>query len=46
MKNGKISIDSPFARAMLGKQVDDEFEFKNAEGIALFFINAITYDAS
>lgn len=46
VKNGKISIDSPFARAMLGKQVDDEFEFKNAEGEALFFINAITYDAS
>ncbi|AIY64101.1 transcription elongation factor GreB [Pseudoalteromonas piratica] len=46
VSQGKISIDSPFARAMLGKQQDDEFEFNNAEGVTLFFINSIHYDVA
>ena len=30
---GYISIDSPMARALLKKEVDDEFEVKTPEGI-------------
>ena len=43
VKNGKISIDSPFARRMLGKQVDDEFEFDNGQVNTLYYINSIEY---
>jgi transcription elongation factor GreB len=45
VKNGKISIDSPFARAMLGKCVDDEFDFDSGETRRVFFINKIAYDS-
>ncbi len=32
VKKGEISIDSPMARALLGKQVDDEIVVKTPEG--------------
>lgn len=32
VKNGSISIDSPMARALLGRQVDDEIVVKTPEG--------------
>lgn len=38
-----ISIDSPMARALLKKQVDDEVSVKLPEGSKTFFINQITY---
>lgn len=38
-----ISIDSPMARAMLGKQVDDAFTVKTPEGDKEWFIVDITY---
>ncbi|MEH6451926.1 MAG: transcription elongation factor GreB [Psychromonas sp.] len=38
-----VSIDSPMARAMLKKQVDDEFVVNTPEGNKLWFINKITY---
>ncbi|XNG96806.1 transcription elongation factor GreB [Vibrio cyclitrophicus] len=40
---GYISIDSPMARALLKKEVDDEFEVKTPEGIKEWFINSIHY---
>ncbi|AWL28374.1 transcription elongation factor GreB [Acinetobacter defluvii] len=39
-----ISIDSPMARAMLSKQVDDEFEVITPLGKKNWYINAIRYE--
>jgi transcription elongation factor GreB len=43
---GYISIDSPLARAMLGKRIDDEFEAELPAGAARFAIVAVDYDAA
>lgn len=43
LRQGKLSIDSPFARAILGKKVDDEFEFSSAAGVSEYYIVAIRY---
>jgi len=40
-----ISIDSPMARAILKKQVDDEFEVPTPTGKKTWFVNAIEYPA-
>ena len=46
-KLGWISIDSPLARAMLKKRVDDEFEAQLPGGLRRFFIVGVDYgDAS
>ncbi|MDW2372212.1 GreA/GreB family elongation factor, partial [Vibrio sp. 1078-1] len=39
-----ISIDSPMARAMLKKQVDEEFTVRTPEGNKEWFINSIEYN--
>ena len=39
-----ISIDSPMARALLGKQVDDEFEVITPLGKKTWFVNSIRYE--
>ena len=41
---GHISIDSPLARAMLKKRLDDEFEAELPAGPARFAIVAVDYD--
>ncbi|CCO40979.1 Transcription elongation factor greB (fragment) [Vibrio nigripulchritudo SFn135] len=41
-----ISIDSPMARALLKKEVDDECVVRTPEGEKEWFINAIQYDQS
>lgn len=38
-----ISIDSPMARALIKKQVDDEVEVTTEAGTQLWYINSITY---
>ena len=43
-KLGWISIDSPLARAMLKKRIDDEFEAMLPGGIRRFFVVAVAYD--
>lgn len=43
-ENGWISIDSPFARAALGKGVDDEFEVQTPNGIRSCVITRVDYD--
>jgi transcription elongation factor GreB len=43
---GYISIDSPMARALLKKQVDEEVTVKTPTGDKLWFINAIRYEKS
>ena len=40
---GDISIDSPLARAMLKKRIDDEFEASLPTGIASFAIIGVSY---
>ena len=40
---GHITIDSPMARAVLGKQVDDEVSVKTPSGIKVWYINKIQY---
>ena len=42
-KLGYISIDSPLARAMLKKRVDDEFEAQLPGGIQRFAIVGVSY---
>lgn len=44
-RQGWISIDSPLARAMLKKRVDDEFEASLPGGMARFAIVAVDYSA-
>lgn len=39
-----ISIDSPMARALLSKQVDDEVEVMTPSGKKLWYINTIRYE--
>lgn len=39
-----ISIDSPMARALIKKEVDDEAVVKTEAGIVTWFINAIEYE--
>ncbi|BFT31988.1 transcription elongation factor GreB [Alteromonas sp. D210916BOD_24] len=39
-----ISIDSPMARALVGKAQDDEVEVKTEAGSKLWWINRIWYD--
>ncbi len=46
VREGKISMDSPLARALLGKQVDDEVTVQTAEAEMHYYISAIDYQAS
>nr|WP_233351411.1 transcription elongation factor GreB [Vibrio cholerae] len=39
-----ISIDSPMARALLKKQVDEEFQVHTPMGMKEWFINSIEYE--
>jgi transcription elongation factor GreB len=42
-KTGRISIDSPVARALLGKRVDDEVMVRRARGEAIYTVLQIRY---
>ena len=43
-KKGWISIDSPLARAVLKKRVDDEFSFELPGGLTHFAVLAVDYE--
>lgn len=43
LSQNKVSMDSPMARALLGKRVDDEAVFKTPEGERELFIVAVHY---
>lgn len=43
VKKGEISIDSPMARALIGKRVDDEVVVKTPDGERTFDVVAISY---
>ncbi len=42
---GYISLDSPMAKALIGRAVDDEVHVETPQGAALWFINSIRYQA-
>lgn len=39
----KLSMDSPLAKAMMGKRLDDEIVLRKPEGEELYYITAIAY---
>lgn len=41
-----ISVDAPLARALLGREVDDEVQVRTPEGARRWWIVAVDYDAS
>lgn len=43
LSQNKLSMDSPMARALLGKRVDDETVFKTPEGERELFIVRVSY---
>ncbi len=44
-QHGHITVDSPMARALIGKQVDDEISVQTPKGNQLWWINKIQYQA-
>lgn len=42
-ENHHITIDSPMARALIGKEVDDEVKVKTPSGLKIWYINQIQY---
>ncbi|MFU2137936.1 GreA/GreB family elongation factor, partial [Gallibacterium anatis] len=40
------SIDSPVARALIGKSIDDEVKVDTPSGKIVFYVNKIWYDKS
>ena len=43
---GNISLDSPLAQALLGKEVDDEVTIRVQEGLKKYIVLAIFYQSS
>jgi transcription elongation factor GreB len=43
LRQGKLSMDSPMARALLGKKLDDEIAVQSPEGSKTYMIVAISY---
>jgi len=44
LARGKLSMDSPLARALLGKRLDDEVRVRSPSGELLYCITAIRYE--
>ncbi|MDJ0879126.1 MAG: transcription elongation factor GreB [Halieaceae bacterium] len=43
LKSGKLSMDSPMARSLLGKRLDDEVTVRSPSGEQRFYITEISY---
>lgn len=41
--DGKLSMDSPLGKAMLGKRVEDKIEVSSPKGMKVFYISKIRY---
>jgi len=41
--DGKLSMDSPLGKAMLGKRVEDKIKFSSPKGVKVFYISKIRY---
>lgn len=46
LKEKKLSVDSPLARAMLGKTIDDEIALRTPEGLKTYFVLEIKYGSA
>jgi len=42
---GKLSMDSPLARALLGKRLDDEIRVHSPSGEQIYYVTGISYRA-
>ena len=40
---GKLSMDSPLGKAMLGKQEDDEIRISTPKGVKVYYVSKIRY---
>ena len=40
---GKLSMDSPLGKALLGKQADDEIRISTPEGMKIYYVSEIRY---
>lgn len=45
LASSKLSIDSPLARALLGKRLDDEIRVQSPSGEQLYYVTEIRYNA-
>jgi transcription elongation factor GreB len=43
LANGKLSMDSPMARSLMGKGLDDEIVVHSPSGERLYYVTAISY---
>ena len=41
--DGKLSMDSPLGKAILGQRVNDEIKFSSPKGVSVFYISKIRY---
>jgi transcription elongation factor GreB len=46
LARGKLSVDSPLARALLGKRLDDEIRVNSPSGEQVYYVVAIDYKAN
>jgi transcription elongation factor GreB len=45
LSSGKLSMDSPLARALMGKQRDDEVRVQSPSGEQVYYVTEINYQA-
>ena len=43
LRENKLSMDSPLAKTLLGKSLDDEISFQSPSGLKVFIVHAISY---
>ena len=43
LRENKVGMDSPLAKALLGKSLDDEISFQSPSGLKVFIVHAISY---
>ena len=46
LKLDKLSMDSPLARSMLGKRLDDQVVVHSPDGEKLWYVTAINYESA
>ena len=45
LPRGKLSMNSPMARALLGKRLDDEIRVQSPSGEKLYYVTEVSYTA-
>jgi len=46
LREGRLSMDSPMARSLLGKRLDDEIRVESPAGEKLYYVTAISYGSA